>query len=38
MVELAYERKLARKPAPYEKGLAQHVREHIYEPIYPDYV
>ncbi len=38
VVELAYERKLARKPAPHDKDLAQHVREHMYEPIYPAYV
>ncbi|MDX1383621.1 MAG: NAD-dependent malic enzyme, partial [Thermoanaerobaculia bacterium] len=38
VAELAYERRLARKPAPQGTTLAEHVREQMYEPVYPMYV
>jgi malate dehydrogenase (oxaloacetate-decarboxylating)(NADP+) len=38
VAELAYERQLASKPVPHGVDLADHVRQQMYEPIYPAYV
>ena len=37
VAELAYESKLARKPIPDDIDLVDHVRQQMYEPIYPSY-
>ena len=38
VAELAYERQLASKPVPHNVDLADHVRQEMYEPVYPAYV
>jgi malate dehydrogenase (oxaloacetate-decarboxylating)(NADP+) len=37
VAELAYEQGLATKQAPADMALADHVREQMYEPVYPSY-
>ena len=37
VAELAYEHGLARNPVPHDMDLARHVREQMYEPVYPNY-
>jgi len=38
VAELAYERELARRPPPHDRELSEHIKDQMYEPIYPSYV
>jgi malate dehydrogenase (oxaloacetate-decarboxylating)(NADP+) len=38
VAQLAYDNDLARNPRPHDVDLADHVRQQMYEPVYPDYV